>query len=543
LGAFKTWKEGGDEDGTMSGEWWRGGVVYQIYPRSFCDSDNDGVGDLRGVASKLDYLSSLGVDGVWLSPFFRSPMRDFGYDVSDYRDVDPIFGTLADFDAVLKGAHKAGLKLIIDQVYSHTSDQHLWFKESRSSKDNPKADWYVWAEAKPDGGPPNNWISLFGGQAWSWDTRRRQYYMHNFLAEQPDLNFHNGDVRAEILDTAKFWLERGVDGFRLDVANFYFCDEQLRDNPPKRPEGGYARPYWHQRHLYDRSQPENLVFMEDLRRLTDRYDGRMTVAEIGSDSYIARSIEYTEPGRLHTAYNFLLLENGPLTAKFIRDTLESWTSETAWPSWSFSNHDVVRSRTRWGGEDAGDDFARMLMGLLMCLKGTIFLYQGEELGLPQADVPFEKLKDPEGIRFWPDSLGRDGCRTPMPWRAGAANAGFSDVEPWLPVDPRHDALAVDKQEVDPASTLNATRAFIAFRRDHRALRDGAIEFLDAGEPILAFRRRNQDQSLLCVFNFGAAAQTFALPKGAHALDYGLPGKVEGGRAVLPAFGGVVVEER
>ena len=527
----------------MSGEWWRGGVVYQIYPRSFCDSDNDGVGDLRGVSSKLDYLSSLGVDGVWLSPFFRSPMRDFGYDVSDYRDVDPIFGTLGDFDALLKGAHKAGLKLIIDQVYSHTSDQHLWFKESRSSKDNPKADWYVWADAKPDGGPPNNWISLFGGQAWSWDTRRRQYYMHNFLSEQPDLNFHNPKVRAEILDTAKFWLKRGVDGFRLDVANFYFCDPQLRDNPPKNPKGGYARPYWHQRHVYDRSQPENLGFMEDLRRLTDRYDDRMTVAEIGSDSYIARSIEYTEPGRLHTAVNFFLLENGPLSARWPLDALEGWTSETAWPSWSFSNHDVVRARTRWGGEDAGDDFARLLMGLLMCLRGTIFLYQGEELGLPQAEVPFEKLQDPEGIRFWPDSLGRDGCRTPMPWRAGAANAGFSDVEPWLPVDPRHDGLAVDKQEKDAASTLNATRGFIAFRRAHKAMRDGALEFLDAKEPVLAFRRRNGDESLICVFNFGAGQESFTLPKGAGAsLDYGLPGTVDGGRAVLPAFGGVVVQE-
>ena len=325
-------------------DWWRGGVIYQVYPRSFCDADNDGVGDLAGVRSKLDYLKALGVDGVWLSPFFKSPMRDFGYDVSDYCDVDPIFGALADFDSLLADAHENGLKLIIDQVYSHTSDQHAWFKESRLSRDNPKADWYVWADAKPDGGPPNNWISLFGGQAWSWDTRRRQYYLHNFLAEQPDLNFHNPDVRAAILETAKFWLDRGVDGFRLDVANFYFCDRALRDNPPKRPEGGFARPYHHQRHLYDRSQPENLVFMEELRRLADRYENRMTVAEIGSDSYIARSIEYTEPGRLHTAYNFLLLENGPLTPALIREALESWTSDSAWPSWSFSNHDVVRAQ-------------------------------------------------------------------------------------------------------------------------------------------------------------------------------------------------------
>lgn len=523
-------------------EWWRGGVIYQVYPRSFCDSDGDGIGDLNGVASRMDYLKTLGVDGVWLSPFFRSPMKDFGYDVSDYCDVDPIFGDLEAFDNLLASAHKAELKLIIDQVYSHTSDQHPWFRESRSSKDNPKADWYVWADAKRDGGPPNNWISLFGGQAWDWDTRRRQYYMHNFLAEQPDLNFHNPQVRAAILDVAKFWLDRGVDGFRLDVANFYFCDQQLRNNPPKRPEGGFSRPYWHQRHLYDRSQPENLAFMEELRRLIDQYPDQMTVAEIGSDSYIERSMEYTAPGRLHTAYNFLLLENGPLTAKLIRDALESWTSETSWPSWSFSNHDVVRSRTRWGGEQTSDAFAQMLMGVLMCLRGTIFLYQGEELGLPQADVPFERLQDPEGIRFWPDSLGRDGCRTPMPWRAGAPNAGFSDVEPWLPVDPRHDALAADSQDRNPHSTLNMVRSFVDFRRRHNALRLGSIEFIDAPEPILAFRRKYQEESLLCVFNLGAAAEEFATPTGGRDHGLGLGGEMRETRAFLPPHGGLVIAE-
>ncbi|HPE32320.1 MAG TPA: alpha-amylase family glycosyl hydrolase [Parvularculaceae bacterium] len=268
------------------GEWWRGGVIYQIYPRSFFDSNDDGVGDLKGAASKIDYVKRLGVDGVWMSPFFTSPMKDFGYDVSDYCDVDPLFGSLADFDALLGAMHAAGLKLVIDQVYSHTSDQHPWFKESRRSRDNPKANWYVWARARADGGPPNNWISIFGGQAWDWDTRRRQYYLHNFLAEQPDLNFHEPQVREAVLDVARFWLDRGVDGFRLDVANFYYCDQWLRDNPPKSPDGGYARPYQHQQHIHDRSQPETLRFMEALRALTDLYDDRMTVAEIVSDSYL-----------------------------------------------------------------------------------------------------------------------------------------------------------------------------------------------------------------------------------------------------------------
>lgn len=525
-------------------EWWRGGVVYQVYPRSFCDSDGDGIGDLPGIVSRLDYLSALGVDGVWVSPFFKSPMRDFGYDISDYCEVDPTFGTLADFDGLLARAHDHGLKLVIDQVYSHTSDQHAWFRESRSSRDNAKADWYVWADPRPDGGPPNNWISLFGGQAWSWDSRRKQYYMHNFLSEQPDLNFHNPAVRAAIIDVARFWLSRGVDGFRLDVANFFFHDRLLRSNPAKSDNGGFERPYWHQRHLYDRSQPENLEFMEVLRNEVDSHGDLMTVAEIGSDSYIARSIEYTEPGRLHTAYNFLLLENGPLTAELIRSTLESWTSKTAWPSWSFSNHDVVRARTRWGGEAAGDDFAQLLMGLLLCLRGTIFIYQGDELGLPQADVPFERLQDPEGIRFWPDSLGRDGCRTPLPWRADQPHAGFSPVEPWLPVDPSHHRLAVDRQEADPASTLALTRRFIAFRKAHPQLVLGDITFLAAPEPVLAFRREHPagGPALLCLFNLGPDEQRFALPEGAwENCDYGLPGRVEAGTAILPVWGGLVLQ--
>ena len=523
-------------------EWWRGAVIYQIYPRSFRDANGDGVGDLRGVISRLDHISSLGVDGIWLSPFFRSPMRDFGYDVSDYCDVDPIFGTLEDFDVLLREAHRRDLKVIIDQVYSHTSDLHPWFKESRSSRDNPKSDWYVWANAKDDGGPPNNWISLFGGQAWSWDTRRRQYYMHNFLREQPDLNFRNPAVRAAVLDVARFWLDRGVDGFRLDVANFYFCDARLRDNPPKREGGGFARPYQHQRHLHDRSQPENLKFMETIREVVDQYDGRMTVAEIGSDSYIQRSIEYTAPGRLHTAYNFMLLENGPLTPALIREAVSAWDREEAWPSWSFSNHDVVRARTRWGGADAPDDFAVMLLAALLCLRGTIFLYQGEELGLMQANVPFERLQDPEGKCFWPDNLGRDGCRTPMPWRDGEKNAGFSPVDPWLPVDPSHLRLSVDRQSADPGSILNKSRRFIDLRARHAALRLGDIEFVDSQARVLAFTRTWKGETLFCAFNFGDAPESVEIPaKAGRILECGLAARLDGCALSLPPLGGAVVK--
>ena len=284
------------------------------------------------------------------------------------------------------------------------------------------------------------------------------------------------------------------------------------------------------------------TIVEDLRRLVDRYPGRMTVAEIGSESYVARSIEYTEPGRLHTAYNFLLLENGPLTANLIRSAIESWTSASAWPSWSFSNHDVVRVRTRWGGPAASDAFAQLLLGVLMCLRGTIFLYQGEELGLPQAEVPFDRLRDPEGVRFWPDGLGRDGCRTPMPWKGNAANAGFSSVEPWLPVDQRHGELAAGKQERVRSSTLNLTRAFIQFRREHRVLRLGDIEFLDAPEPVLAFWRSDSSSRLVCVFNLSAESVEYGLPANVRRLDYGLPGALRAGRAALPPWGGLVVEE-
>lgn len=522
-------------------DWWRGGVLYQIYPRSFFDANNDGVGDLPGIISKLDYVKELGVEGIWISPFFKSPMKDFGYDISDYRDIDPSFGTMDDFDSLLEEAHSRSLKVVIDQVYSHTSDQHDWFKESRQSLNNPKADWYVWADAKPDGGPPNNWISLFGGQAWSWDSRRQQYYMHNFLSEQPDLNFHNEEVRAEILDVAKYWLDKGVDGLRLDVANFYFCDPALRDNPPKSKEGGFPRPYWHQRHLYDRSQPENLSFMEVLRNLTDQYPDRMMVAEIGSDSYIERSAQYAEPGRLHTAYNFLLLENGPFSPKLIRDALEGWTSETSWPSWSFSNHDVVRSRSRWGGDGASDEFAQLLMGVLMSLRGTIFLYQGEELGLPQADVPFEKLKDPEGVRFWPDSLGRDGCRTPLPWLENEPNAGFCDTEPWLPVDAWHHAYAIDKQLSAPDSTLGKTKAFIAARNKLDALRLGSIRFLETSETVLAFQRQYENQDILCYFNLSPKATQFQAPEGYdYRFPFPLPGSFENGFISLPGFGGILL---
>ena len=526
----------------MTANWWKGAVIYHIYPRSFFDSNGDGIGDLAGITEKLDYVADLGVDGIWLSPFFASPMRDFGYDVSDYLDVDPIFGDLADFDRLLARAHALELKVIIDQVYSHTSDRHPWFLESRSSKSAARADWYVWADPKPDGSPPNNWLSFFGGPAWSWDTQRKQYYLHNFLAEQPDLNFHNPDVQDAILDVARFWFNRGVDGLRLDVANFYFHDAELRDNPPSGLKG-QVRPYLYQQHLYDRSRPDNLDFLARLRTVINDYESRMTVAEINSASNIERSIEYTQgASRLHTAYNFMFLDNHHLSADLIRCAISSWLKDDTWPSWSFSNHDVKRVLTRWGGRDAPQAFAKLLNALLVSLRGTMFLYQGEELGLPQADVPYERLQDPEAIRFWPDNLGRDGCRTPMPWQARRPQGGFSWAEPWLPVDPRHEALAVDIQEPDVLSTLSFTRSFLAFRKKHAALIHGDIILQETPEPVVAFERRHQGQALLCAFNLGGDTACLDAPDDrpwTALKDCPLTGSVKNGRITLPPYAGLI----
>lgn len=483
------------------GNWWQGAVIYQIYPRSFQDTNGDGVGDLPGILQRLDHIADLGADAIWISPFFKSPMHDFGYDVSDFCDVDPIFGTLEDFDAVVEKAHRLGLKIVIDQVYSHTSNQHPWFEESRQDRTNAKADWYVWADAKPDGSPPNNWQSVFAGPAWTWDARRRQYYLHNFLSEQPDLNLRNEEVQEAILKTARFWLDRGVDGFRLDAANFYMHDLKLRDNPPAIQHSG-RRTYDFQQHLYNRSQPAVFPFVAKIRKLLDDYGARFSVAEIGDRNSNDEVVEYCDgPDRFHTAYSFVFIENHDLNAEFFRHALEDWQGRAngAWASWTFSNHDAIRAPSRWGRPD-DPRFAQLLNAMLMCLRGSIFLYQGEELGLPQAEVSFDRLQDPEAIANWPETLGRDGSRTPIPWEANAAFAGFSTLEPWLPMDPRHNGLAVDAQMSDPHSTLNRTKQFIALRKQHPVLQTGALTFIDADEPIIAFKREDGNEHLLCVFN-------------------------------------------
>ncbi|QFT33854.1 Oligo-1,6-glucosidase 1 [Labrenzia sp. THAF82] len=530
------------ENAIKDQDWWRGAVIYQIYPRSFNDTNGDGIGDLNGVTERMDYVASLGVDAIWLSPFFTSPMADFGYDVSNYVDVDPMFGSLADFDRMLAAAHDRGLKVIIDLVISHTSDQHPWFVESRSSKNNPKADWFVWADAKPDGNVPNNWLSIFGGPAWEWDSHRRQYYMHNFLASQPDLNFHNMDVQDAVLDVAKFWLDRGVDGFRLDTVNFYVHDKELRDNPPLSAHElpstvDPSNPYGYQDHVYDKTRPENLIFLERLRALLDQYPGATSVGEIGADGQaVELTASYTEAGkRIHMAYSFDLL-TPQHSAAYIRRIVEEMNDGigSGWASWALSNHDVQRVGTRWG---AGQDVARFApfeTALCASLRGTPCLYQGEELGLPQADVPFEKLQDPYGIRFWPDYKGRDGCRTPMPWVRDNGYAGFSEAEPWLPVAPEHLELAAFEQDKDDASILNRNRAFYAWRQKHAPLKKGDMHFLDSAGETLVFTRSYNDETILCAFNLGSAAATVEV--GALDLENldapGFSGTFEGTKVAL-----------
>ncbi|WP_111496509.1 alpha-glucosidase family protein [Marinobacter bohaiensis] len=531
-------------------DWWRGAVIYQVYPRSFFDSNGDGIGDLPGVTAKLDYIADLNVDAIWLSPFFTSPMKDFGYDVSDYRGVDPIFGTLDDLDKLIAEAHQRGLKIMIDQVLSHSSDQHAWFKESRASRDNPKADWYVWADAREDGTPPNNWLSVFGGSAWAWDSRRRQYYLHNFLASQPDLNFHNPELQDQMLEEVRFWLERGVDGFRLDAINFCFHDPELRDNPPSQAvqEASIGvrkeNPYAYQYHKYDKTQPENLVFLQRLRALLDEYPGTTTVGEIGDDNSLQTMADYTGNGdKLHMAYSFDLLTE-QTGADFIRHTVETIESNLTdgWPCWAIGNHDVARVASRWRAQSP--EQLKLFMIALLTLRGSVCLYQGEELGLTEAELAFEDLVDPYGISFWPEYKGRDGCRTPMPWQHDADQAGFSSGKPWLPVAADHKAAAIDVQGAAPDSVLNAYRAFLGWRREQDVLLAGAIEFHDSPADTLLFSRRDGDRHLLVALNFGSESVTLDLPASAQPIT-GTPGCLKGDwqgtQVTLPAYGAGVAE--
>jgi alpha-glucosidase len=522
--------------------WWQGSAIYQVYPHSFADSNGDGIGDLAGIAQHLEHIASLGVAAIWLSPFFTSPMKDFGYDISDFNDVDPLFGSLADFDRLIARAHELNLRVIIDQVFSHTSDQHPWFRESRSSRDNAKADWYVWADPKPDGSPPSNWQSVFGGPAWAWDARRGQYYLHNFLPEQPDLNVHNAIVQDALLTSARFWLDRGVDGFRLDAINYLMHDPALRDNPPApanhRPR---TRPIDFQLPLFNKSHADIPRFIERIREVVDGYPDRFTVAEVGGvNSEAEMKLFMSGNGRFHTAYGFNFLHAERLTPALVERAIEAWppAEDVGCPSWAFSNHDAPRAVTRWARSEDRAAMARLSVLLLACLRGNIFIYQGEELGLPQAQIDFDELRDPEAIVNWPLTLGRDGARTPMPWVAHPRPN--LRARPWLPIPAEHLELAVDVQERNPNSQLAYTRRVLALRNRSEALHSGAIQVVEASDSILAFERTAPEQRMLCVFNLGADARTWQPPNAARWHIVERAGEVVDWR--FPALSGVVAEK-
>jgi alpha-glucosidase len=478
--------------------WWRDGIVYQIYPRSFADSTKDGLGDLPGITSKLDYLADLGMDAIWLSPIYPSPDKDFGYDVSNYVDIDPRFGSLADFDLLLSEAHRRDIRIILDLVLNHTSDEHSWFLESRSSRDNPKADWYLWSLPQPSGRLPNNWQSVFGGPAWTYVPERDQYYFHMFDPGQPDLNWRHPEVRAAVLDSVRFWLERGVDGFRLDVFNVYFKDEQLRDNPRKLG----ARPFDRQLHIYDCDQPEMVALLQELRNLLDEYPERYAVGETFISTKDKISL-YCGVDRLHAAFNFEFTWSKFNPASYARHILaweDLYAKHGIWPNYVLGNHDVSRMASRHTRSEQ-DRRLKLLMAMLLTLRGTPYLYYGEEIGMRNITLRRDQIMDPPGKKFWPLYKGRDGYRSPMQWD-DSQYAGFSFAEPWLPVHPNYRARNVEAQLADPESLLNFTKKLIEVRREQEALQHGDFQLLTT-QPTdsLAYLRMDDERTFLVALNF------------------------------------------
>ena len=500
-------------------DWWKRGVIYQVYPRSFQDQNGDGIGDLSGITARLDYLQDLGISAVWVAPFFRSPMKDFGYDVEDHRAVDPIFGSLDDFDELVTEAHRRGIRIMIDLVLSHAADSHPWFQSARSQRGAEWEDCFVWADPAADGSPPNNWLSIFGGSAWTFEPNRGQFYLHNFLDSQPDLNFHDPRVQAEALSIARWWLDRGVDGFRLDTVNFYFQDRQLRDNPrAARPDTQVVsadNPYSLQDHLYDKNRPQVCGFLNDLGELLAEYPGAVALGEVGAteERALELMVQYQQPGRLQLCYTFDWL-SVPFTARAFRTIIERDAQEapTVWRCVAFSNHDVQRTATRLNQAGAPTEaIAPLAMALLLSLRGTPCIYQGEELGLTEADIAFEDLVDPYGKAFWPTFKGRDGCRTPMPWTHNEPHAGFTagPNDPWLPIPENHRERAVDRQSVSAHSILQKTRALIALHRNHPAFGQEEIAILPSPDELLIFERGRGEAAVLCAFNLSDKPADYA----------------------------------
>ncbi len=489
--------------------WWQKGIIYQIYPRSYQDSNNDGIGDLPGIRQRLDHLQNLNIDAIWLSPMYPSPMHDFGYDVADYIDINPLFGTMADFDALLADAHERGLKLIIDLVPNHTSDEHAWFQESRSSRDNPKRDWYIWRDPAPDGGPPNNWLSFFGGPAWTFDEATGQYYLHQFVTQQPELNYRHPDVLPAMLDVMRFWLDKGVDGFRVDVIWLMMKDAQFRNEPPN-PNWDGVEPMFSLNHIYTQNLPEVHDLIRQMRTVLDAYDERMMVGEIYLPYDQLITYYGTNFDECHLPFNFHLILS-QWTAQTVRQLVDSYEAalpEGAWPNWVLGNHDQHRIATR-----VGTDQARVANMLLLTLRGTPTSYYGEEIGMVDGHIPPEYVQDPPAVNQ-PEIahlIGRDPERTPMQWD-DSVHAGFTGetAVPWLPVANNYTKVNVAAQNNDPTSMLNFYRALTTLRQAEPALHGGSYRAVEPNnENVFAYVRKDGEgngRSFLMILNFTGEPQ-------------------------------------
>jgi alpha-glucosidase len=526
--------------------WWQRGIIYQVYPRSFLDSDGDGVGDLRGIVSRLDYLAGLGVDALWVSPIYPSPMRDFGYDIQDYTNIHPLFGTLDDFDQLVDEAHRRGLKLLLDYVPNHTSDQHPWFLESRASRNNAKRDWYIWRDPAPDGGPPNNWLSHFGGGGWELDSNTGQYYYHAFLAAQPDLNWRNPEVRAALHDVLRFWLDRGVDGFRVDVLWLLIKDDQFRDNPPNPAWKAGDPPIASQVALYTADRPEVQDVVAGLRRVVDEYEDRVLIGEIYLP--IERLVAYygKDLKGANLPFNFQLLE-APWNARGIASLIDEYEAalpKGGWPNWVLGNHDRPRIASRVGVEQA-----RVAAMLLLTLRGTPTMYYGDEIGMRNVVIPPDRIQDPYEKNVPGLGLGRNPCRTPMQW-SDSQNSGFTSGMPWLPLDDDYPVVNVAAQSADPTSMLTLYHRLIVLRRAHGSLAYGDYEAVAMTGDLIAFIRKLGRQRFLVALNLGNDPHAVSI--GSGVTDRGevvlstyldRDGEVMSGEVSLRANEGVIVTLR